>query len=188
MKSLLQEPLFQFLALGGALFVIFALFKPPETKPPLPKIEITPERIDQIRKFYTIDFKKPPTTQELEDKINDYVREEILFREAKQQGLDLEDTQVRNRLRIRMEGLNADLASIASPTDAELEAFLKDHPAMFQRGDQLPTLEEARPRVTSAWVAAKRKEASDAAYEKLRKQYLIQIDQAATTQPATTQP
>lgn len=188
MKSLLREPLFQFLALGGALFLIFGLFRSPEIKPPLPRIDITPERINMLSADFEAHTKRPPTTQELEDRIAAFIREEVLFQEAKRQGLDLEDTVIRPRLATRMDALNAASAVLPTPTQADLEEVYQTRSAVFKRNGELPPLAEIRDRVEVEWIKLKQNQAKDAAFAKLREQYDIKIARpAAVTQPATSQ-
>jgi len=61
--------------------------------------------------------------------VDDYVRDEALYREARALGLDREDPGIRRRLiqslRFSLEG--RDDGAVAKPSDAELRAFLKAH-------------------------------------------------------------
>jgi hypothetical protein len=54
------------------------------------------------------------------------VREEVLYREALAVGLDRNDVVVRRRMVQKMELLTQDLATLADPTDAELQAFFQE--------------------------------------------------------------
>ena len=63
--------------------------------------------------------------------IDEQVKEEIYVREALALGLDKDDTVIRRRLRQKMELLSDAGADALSPTDAELEAYLKAHPETF---------------------------------------------------------
>jgi hypothetical protein len=71
---------------------------------------------------------RPPTDEELQDLVDDWVREEVATREALALGLDRDDPVIRRRLRQKLEFLSQDSAS---PTDAELEAYLQAHPEQF---------------------------------------------------------
>ena len=46
-------------------------------------------------------------------------------------GLDQDDTVIRRRLRQKMEFISEDAATATEPTDAELRAYLADHPEKF---------------------------------------------------------
>jgi hypothetical protein len=133
-KSLLREPLFHFLILGGALFVFWAWNNPDESgpKPDKPRIVITESRIDSLIDIWTKTRQRPPTQQELRGLIDDYLREEIFYREALAMGLDEDDTIVRRRLRQKMELFVEDFASAAPPSVKELEEFLQSHANQFR--------------------------------------------------------
>lgn len=123
---ILREPLFHFLLLGAALFVIDALGgdgADTESR----HIEVSPQRIEQLATVFQRTWQRPPTPQELDGLIEDFVKEEIYYREARALGLDQDDTIIRRRLRQKLEFLTDEAGSAASPTDEELEAFLEEH-------------------------------------------------------------
>jgi parvulin-like peptidyl-prolyl isomerase len=60
--------------------------------------------------------------------VDDFVREEVLYREAKAMGLDQDDIIVRRRMRQKFEFLAEDQAArTGPPTDQELESYLRQH-------------------------------------------------------------
>ena len=65
--------------------------------------------------------------------VSDYVLEEALYREGLALGLDQDDTIIRRRLRQKMEFVVDDVAELAEPTEAELEAWLAKHPEQYAR-------------------------------------------------------
>jgi hypothetical protein len=69
--------------------------------------------------------------------IRDYIREEVYYREAVALGLDRDDTVIRRRLRQKLEFLSEDIAALAEPTQAELEAFLQSQPERFRAEPRL---------------------------------------------------
>ena len=79
---------------------------------------------------------RPPTRQELQGLAEDYVREEILYREAQALGLDQDDLVIRRRLRQKMEFINADLTELQAPTDAQLLAYFEANQDRFRRPDR----------------------------------------------------
>jgi len=62
--------------------------------------------------------------------VDEYVRDEVLYREGVAMGLDRDDAIVRRRIRQKMEFV-ADLSADVQPTDAELRAFITDNPHRF---------------------------------------------------------
>jgi len=74
---------------------------------------------------------RPPTAQEIGGLIDDYIAEEIYYREAIAMGLDQDDTVIRRRLRQKMEFISEAAADAVEPTDAQLQAYLDGHPDKF---------------------------------------------------------
>jgi hypothetical protein len=66
----------------------------------------------------------------LQAQIQDYIREEVLYRTALALGLDKDDTIIRRRLRQKMEFLFED--AVPPPQEPELRAYLEAHPEKFR--------------------------------------------------------
>ena len=133
---LLREPLLHFLAIGGLIFVLFAAMSEPGPEP-ADTIVVGPERIEQLARGFQAVWRRPPTDDELRAMIDDFVREEIYYREALALGLDSNDTVVRRRLRQKMEFLTDSGAEILEPVAGELEAYLLANENTFRRGPRL---------------------------------------------------
>lgn len=129
--KLLREPLLHFLVLGAAIFAVSGLVSRHRTDQP-GEIVVTQGTIENIATGFTQTWQRPPTKEELQGLIRDYVREEAAYREAMTMGLDRDDTVVRRRLRQKLEFISDDLATHAEPSDADLDAFLKAHPDSFK--------------------------------------------------------
>jgi hypothetical protein len=80
---------------------------------------------------------RPPTPVELKGLIDDYVAEEVYYREAIAMGLDQDDTVIRRRLRQKMEFIADGIADAAEPTDAQLQGYLEQNAAKFARPAEL---------------------------------------------------
>ncbi len=119
----LREPLLHFLAIGGLIFVLFAAMSEPGPEP-ADTIVVGPERIEQLARGFQAVWRRPPTDDELRAMIDDFVREEIYYREALALGLDSNDTVVRRRLRQKVEFLTDSGAEILEPVAGELETYL----------------------------------------------------------------
>ncbi len=133
---LLREPLLHFLAIGGLIFVLFAAVAGPGPEP-ADTIVIGPERIERLARGFQSVWRHPPTDDELRAMIEDFVREEIYYREALALGLDRNDTVVRRRLRQKMEFLTDSGAEFLEPVAGELEAYLLANEKTFRRGPRL---------------------------------------------------
>jgi hypothetical protein len=126
----LREPLVHFLLLGAAMFVISGLVSEDHGGRP-GHIIVTQGTIDNLAATFARTWQRPPADQELEGLIRDYIREEVLYREALALGLDRDDTIIRRRLRLKLEFVSEDVAAQAEPRDEELHAYLQAHPEAF---------------------------------------------------------
>jgi hypothetical protein len=124
-KRFLKEPLVHFLAAGLALFVLFGLVNRdgPETDP---NVVIVDQ--DALLTFvqYRIKAFNPALAEkklsslpdeELQQLINDYIREEVLHREALQLGLDEDDYIIRRRLVQKLEFITEGFAEAGAEVD-----------------------------------------------------------------------
>jgi hypothetical protein len=136
MRSLLREPLLHFLALGALLFLFFE-WKGGGSGPGSTRIAITPGLVQHLAAGFARTWQRPPSEAELKGLVDEQVKEEIATREAIAMGLDRDDTVIRRRLRQKLEFLVEDAASSTPPTDAELEAWLKQHLESFRAEPQL---------------------------------------------------
>lgn len=134
LRRVLREPLLHFLAIGAAVFAVFAwLDESVPTEGP-DQIVVTPERAEQLAATFQATWRRPPQAAELEALIDDFVAEEVLYREATALGLDQDDTVIRRRLRQKMEFLIDSAASAVPAEEAELQAHLDAYPARFAKG------------------------------------------------------
>jgi hypothetical protein len=136
LRALLKEPLVHFLVLGLIIFVVYhALNRSNEQEPD--KIVVTQARMEQLAGLFAKTWQRPPTATELKGLIDDYVKEEILYREALALGLDNDDTVIRRRLRQKMEFLSDTVIGALNPTDEELETYLESNMSKFELDSQI---------------------------------------------------
>jgi hypothetical protein len=124
-NRLVREPLVHFLLLGAALFVLYDVIAGERDAPD--RIVVDSARVEQLALGFTRVWQRPPTEAELAGLVEDFVREEVYYREALAMGLDRDDTIVRRRMRQKLEFLSEDLVALAEPGEAELEAWLNEH-------------------------------------------------------------
>jgi len=129
--KIIREPLFHFLLLGAAIFAVYGLATRHKTDKP-GEIVVTQGTLENLVTGFTRTWQRPPTEEELQGLLSDYIREEAAYREALALGLDRDDTIVRRRLRQKLEFLSDQLATRTEPGDAELQSFLQAHPELFQ--------------------------------------------------------
>jgi hypothetical protein len=131
MRKLLREPLLHFMLLGFGLFLLHGWMAGPGGGSGK-SIVVTPGRIEQLAAGFARMHQRAPVASELEALIDDAIREEIFYREAKALGLDQDDTIVRRRLRQKLEFVSEDVAPVPEPTDVQLRGYLRVHPEKFR--------------------------------------------------------
>ena len=136
LKRFLKEPFVHFLLLGAAIFLFYALVSDDDT-PDITEIVVTKGQIERLVTGWRRTRMRPPTRAELDGLIEEYLREEIYYREAVAMGLDLDDAIIRRRLRQKMEFVTHDLADQVQPSDAELQQYLVDTVDRYRQHPQL---------------------------------------------------
>jgi len=137
MKKLLSEPLLHFLLIGGLLFFIYDLKNDEIIADDSNSIVITEANIDQLINQWQRRWQRLPSQQELQGLVKAQIHEEVLYREALAMGLDKDDAVVRQRMARKIEFISNDLASLAEPTDSQLQAYLDTHAEMFTLPGQI---------------------------------------------------
>ena len=128
---MLHEPLVHFLLGGAFLFVLFGQAADPRDATS-GRIVMSEFRIAGLASTFERLWLRSPTEDELRGLIEDYLKEEILYREALALGLDRDDLVVRRRLRQKMEFLNEDLTATQEPSEEELRDYLAANAASFR--------------------------------------------------------
>ncbi len=136
MRFLLREPLVHFLLLGALLFALDAWLRPVPVADAGGEIVVSEGRIRNLAQGFRRTWQRPPTRTELEGLIQDYIREEVLYREAIALGLDQDDTIIRRRLRQKMEFVSDNAAALTTPGDQDLADWLAAHPDAFRTEPQ----------------------------------------------------
>lgn len=132
LKRAVREPLVHFLAIGAALFIANALIHGPGQSATGDRIVISEGRVNQIAESFLLLSGRMPSRQELAVLVDDYISEEVGYREAVAMGLDADDTIVRRRMRQKLEFLIEDEAASNEPTEAELQGWLETHAADYR--------------------------------------------------------
>ena len=121
LKRIFAEPLFHFALVALAIFGLYRWLNPPASER-RDVIVVSAPKIEQLAGYFARTWQRPPTTEEMKGLIDDYVKEEIYYREALARGLDKDDETIRRRLRLKMEYLQDAGAETMLPTDSQLAA------------------------------------------------------------------
>ena len=125
----------QFIVLGAALFGLFHLVDKEKAEAPA-RIVISSARIANLADGFARTWRRPPGKEELQGLIDDYIRDEVFYREGRAAGLDRDDVIIRRRVRQKMEFLAEDISS-PEPSEEQLAAYLRANPQRFRTEDRL---------------------------------------------------
>ena len=75
------------------------------------EIVITSGQITSLKELFARTRQRPPSDQEISALINDYIHDEVFYREAQAMGLDRDDVVIRRRMRQKTELLAEEIAS-----------------------------------------------------------------------------
>lgn len=136
LARILHEPLLHFLLLGAVLFALANYFADSQNAPADDSIVVSEGKIRSLAQIFQRTWQRPPTQQELDGLIDDYVNEEVFYREALAMGLDRDDTVIRRRMRQKLEFVAEDLADTVEPTEEQLQQYLDAHADTYRLEDQ----------------------------------------------------
>lgn len=122
----LRAPMLHFLVLGAGLFLLSSLVRGPEAAPG-DRIHVDAMRVEQLAQEFASTWQRTPTRQKLDGLVDEFVREEVYYREAIAMGLHRDDTVVRRRMRQKLEFLSHDVGPVVEPDDAALARHLAAH-------------------------------------------------------------
>ena len=98
------------------------------------KIVVSASRVTNLGDGFARTWRRAPSEQELQGLIEDYIRDEVFYREGRTAGLDRDDVVIRRRVRQKMEFL---AENIPEPSDEDLAAYLTSNPERFRIEDQI---------------------------------------------------
>lgn len=129
-NQLIKEPLLHFLLIGVALFALFGIVGESENKQEN-RIVVSQADVDRLVVTWQKRWNRLPTPSEINNLVESYIREEILYREAVAMGLEKDDSVVRRRMAQKIEFLFKDIATPPKPSDEQLQAYLDNNSKKF---------------------------------------------------------
>ncbi|MBV1934601.1 MAG: SurA N-terminal domain-containing protein, partial [Parvibaculaceae bacterium] len=136
MRKLLRDPLVHFLVAGVVLFLLYGAVGTSNEESDQKIVQVGHTELlvflqQQSKKFDPAQFEKVlagMSEQERAALIDEYVRQEVLVREAKRLGLEKKDYVIRRRLIQKMEFLADGYAKqVVALEEAELKAYYAEH-------------------------------------------------------------
>lgn len=137
MRRILREPLLHFMIIGAAILgADRALAGPAEDDDPR-RVYMSADMVELLARRHEDKTGQPVDAEARAALVDQFVRSEVLQREARALGLDRGDLVVQRRLAQKMEFLLESRASLDPPTDEDLLAWRDAHPDRYRRRDRL---------------------------------------------------
>jgi peptidyl-prolyl cis-trans isomerase C len=130
--KLLREPLLHFLLIGAAIYLLYGAFAESVPEADDKTVVVSAAEIEWMKSSWQARWNRPPTPDEFDGLIQQYIREMVLYREALTMGLNQHDMVIRRRLAQKLEFLAKDLVALTPPTDEELVAYFDAHRDRYQ--------------------------------------------------------
>ena len=132
-KTLLKDPLVLFLALGMVIFWIAAAGVGDDSDS---LIEVGQPDLVRLNDQWQAQMGRPPTPEELNGLVEQYIQEEVYFREAQRLSLDEGDIIVRRRLVQKLRFLTEDIATGQPPSTADLRAYFDANAERYRQPER----------------------------------------------------
>jgi len=129
----LREPLLHFLFIGAAIYVLYGAVAEPVPVETNKIIVVSAGEVEWMRTSWQKRWNRPPTPEEFDGLIQQYIRETVLYREALTMGLNQHDQVIRRRLAQKLEFLAKDLVALTPPTEEELVAYFEANKDRYQQ-------------------------------------------------------
>ena len=174
-SKLLKEPLLHFLLIGVGLFFLFSQLNSDEEASDTQQIIINKSKLEVLSGIFMEENSAPPTDKEIQELLENNIREEVLSREAIAMGLDKDDRIIRHRLAQKMQYLFEDVAMVEEPSDEVLKAYFQENKASFNNEEDTG-FSKVKQQLKREWLAKEQQKENKIFYEDLKSNYEIILD------------
>lgn len=174
-SKLLKEPLLHFLLIGVGLFFLFSQLNSDEEASDTQQIIINKSKLEVLSGTFMEENSVPPTEIEIQELLENLIREEVLSREAITMGLDKDDRVIRHRLAQKMQYLFEDVAMVDEPSDEVLKAYFQENKGSFNNAEGTE-YSKVKQQVKREWLANEQQKENQIFYEDLKSRYEIILD------------
>lgn len=174
-SKLLKEPLLHFLLIGVGLFFLFSQLNSDEETSNTQQIIINKSIIEVLSGTFMEENSVPPTDKEIQELLENDIREEVLSREAIAIGLDKDDRIIRHRLAQKMQYLFEDVAMVDEPSDEVLKAYFQENKGSFNN-EEGTEYSKVKQQLKREWLAKEQQKENKIFYEDLKSRYEIILD------------
>jgi parvulin-like peptidyl-prolyl isomerase len=118
--------------IGAVIYLLYGVFAEPVPEADDKTIVVSAGEIEWMQTAWQKRWNRPPTPQEFDGLIQQYIKETVLYREALTMGLNQHDQVIRRRLAQKLEFLAKDLVALTPPTEEELQSYFNEHLDRYQ--------------------------------------------------------
>jgi hypothetical protein len=125
--------------MGFLLYAIYFLMNPSLSgeEAEAYRIEVSATHIRYLEDRFEQRMMRGPTLKEVEDMVDQHVRDEIYYREALRLGLGGDDSLIRRRMRQKLDFILLDTAELIAPDQAELQQYMLQHAERYMAPAQV---------------------------------------------------
>ena len=127
---LAREPLVHFLLIGLLLFALYGSVGGGNSDR---NIRVDDDVAASLFGQFKKTWQRAPTSEEMNALVESYVRDEIFYREGVALGLDRDDPTIKRRISQKFATIAEEYEPAKVPSDAELEAWMKQNPDRYGR-------------------------------------------------------
>jgi hypothetical protein len=127
-RRAIREPLLHFLLLGALIFALGDLRGRSDQQY---RIVIDDTRVAKLAQTYAQQFGGPPSPAMLRTLVDNYINEEVLYREGLAMRLDRDDEVIRRRVVQKVQFIEQDISTAPAPSDAALRYFYDSHQSRY---------------------------------------------------------
>lgn len=127
-RAALREPLVHFLLAGALVFALLSGRAPDAGER---RIVVDEATVSGLVQRWALTYRRPPSQEEIDGLIREYVKDQVYYREALRLGLDRDDEVVIRRMRQKLVSTASAEAETRDPTEAELQAWFNKDPARY---------------------------------------------------------
>ncbi|KQV25354.1 peptidylprolyl isomerase [Rhizobium sp. Root1203] len=132
-----REPLLHFAVAGALLFGGYSWLHDERAGAVAEPVRISEGDVRWLKQTWSSQWLRDPTSIELKGLVEDLLNERLMAREAKEMGLDQDDTIIRRRLAQKLKFMVEDTAQVAEPAEAELRTFYAANLSRFETPGRL---------------------------------------------------
>jgi len=174
-SKLLKEPLLHFLLIGVGLFFLFSQLNSDEDSSNKQQIIVNKSNLEILSGTFMEENSVPPTDKEIQELLENLIREEVLSREAITMGLDKDDRIIRHRLAQKMQYLFEDVAMVEEPSDEVLKAYFQEYKGSFNNEEGIE-YSKVKQQLKREWLEKEQQKENKIFYQDLKSRYEIILD------------